>query len=34
MIDDPEKDNYDKINDDYDEINIIESWTIWADNVS
>jgi len=26
-IDDPEKDNYDEINDDYDETNITESWT-------
>jgi len=27
MIDDPKKDNYNEINDDYDEINITESWT-------
>jgi len=32
-IDDPEKDNYDEINDDYDETNIIEGWTTWADNM-
>jgi len=32
-IDDPEKDNYDEINDDYDETNITEGWTTWADNM-
>jgi len=32
-IDNPDKDNYDEINDDYDETNITESWTTWADNM-